>query len=74
MSPKDIKEGAVYHNGKGRARKVMVIGNHYMGDADLLYKPVGSSAWFAMTLKSFAKWAKGEVEESIPKEDTNDGI
>lgn len=66
MSPNDIKEGAVYHNGKGRERKVMLIGNHYKGDADLLYRPLGSSAWLAMTLKSFAKWAKGEIKP-IPK-------
>ncbi|OPG91318.1 hypothetical protein B2I21_35045 [Chryseobacterium mucoviscidosis] len=73
MSPKEIKEGAIYHNGKGRARKVIMIGNHYCGDADLYYQPVGSSAWLHMTLKGFARWAKGEGRESIPKEDTKDG-
>ncbi|KAA8747127.1 hypothetical protein [Paenibacillus sp. UASWS1643] len=70
MSPHEIEVGKTYHNGKGKARKVILIGNHYKGDADLYYQPAYSSIWLPMTLKGFAKWAKGEGRESIPKEDT----
>jgi hypothetical protein len=66
MSPSDIEVGKTYHNGKGRARKVILIGNHYCGDAEIYYKPVGASVWLHITLKSFAKWAKGEIKP-IPK-------
>lgn len=72
MSPQEIKEGSIYHNGKGRARKVILIGNRHKDDAELYYQPVGSTAWLHMTLKGFAKWAKGEGRESTPKEDTKD--
>ncbi|OMF00271.1 hypothetical protein BK124_11470 [Paenibacillus amylolyticus] len=73
MSPKDIEVGKTYHNGKGKARKVILIGNHYKDAAELYYQPVDSSNWLPMKLKGFARWAKGEGRESIPKEDTKDG-
>ncbi|MCP1134356.1 hypothetical protein NKT34_13710 [Paenibacillus polysaccharolyticus] len=74
MRPQDIQEGRTYHNGKGKYRKVVLIGNRHKDDADLYYQPESKDYWLAMTLVGFAKWAKGEGRESIPKEDTKDGI
>lgn len=66
MSPNEIEVGKTYHNGKGKARKVILIGNHYKGDAELYYQPKNSPNWLPMTLKGFARWAKGEIKP-IPK-------
>lgn len=71
MNPKDIEVGRTYHNGNGKSRKVRLIGNRHNGNADLYYEPKGVNYWVPMSLKGFARWAKGEVRESTPKEDTS---
>lgn len=69
MSPKLIEAGKTYHNGKGNQRKVILIGNRYKDDADIYYEPMGYGYWLPMTLKGFAKWAKGEVSQPAKGEE-----
>ncbi|KIL42043.1 hypothetical protein SD70_02315 [Gordoniibacillus kamchatkensis] len=78
MSPREIEVGKTYHNGNqgmlGTARKVLEMGVHVKhldgkgteSDTGVRFrqeKGPYSGRIFVIPLVSFAKWAKGEVEE-----------
>jgi hypothetical protein len=78
MSPYEIEVGKTYHNGnrgkRGTARKVLEMGvsvQHWdmyntvsnTGVRFLQVKGPYAGEEFTIPLKSFAKWAKGELED-----------
>jgi hypothetical protein len=58
-----MEVGSTYHNGKGQERTIITIENRHGNNGELLYRKVNGTAWCPMTLKEFAKWAKGKVGE-----------
>jgi hypothetical protein len=63
MSPHDIEVGRTYHDGKGQWRTIILIGNRHKDNGELYYRKENDTAWCPMTLKGFAKWAKGQIGE-----------
>lgn len=83
MSPNKIEVGKTYHNGntgkRGTARKVLEMGcrvKHWNVTGTISHTGVRflqvrgpySGDEFTIPLKSFAQWAKGEVEEATNDE------